>query len=384
MKKIKVLMVAGTMHVGGIENQLMHLLRNADKEKFQIDFTSTMFNAFYRKEIEDLGSKFILIPSMDWKHPGEYCEALFKVMKEGNYDVVHSHELFHSGITLKIAKKAGVPCRIVHAHNWCDNDGTGRKTSIIRLLYNELMRRYINRYSTMQIACSTWAGKFLYGEKIQKNKSYQLVFNSVDTKKFLDQYDNVEIGEFCNDGWINALNVARISAVKNQEFLVKIAEELKKRKQKIRILCAGDGDKKYKRKIIEMIRQKKLDDYILLLGVRKDIDVLMRKSRAFLLPSKYEGMPLVMIEAQASGLQCISANTYSPEVDFGIGTVTWISLEEGIKAWTDALEQAVSKERVQKKDVVTAVMEKRFDSRMFAETLCNLYEKDYMLRKEEQ
>lgn len=381
MKKIKILMVAGNMHVGGIENQLMHLVRNADKQKFQIDFTSMMPNAFYREEIEQLGSNFIIIPEMNWKKPWEYFKSLLKIMKDGKYDVVHSHELFHSGITLWLAKKAGVPCRFAHAHNWCDDDGSGKRRNLMRSIYNYIMRKMINRYSTVQIACSSWAGKFLYGEQMQQKDSYHLVFNSVDTGKFLEKYDQIETGEFCDDGWVNILNVARITAVKNQMFLIKIAEEFRKRKKKIRILCAGNGDEEYEALIRNAIKQKKLEEYIVLLGVRKDIDILMRKSKAFVLPSKYEGMPLVMIEAQAAGLQCVSANTYSPEVDFGIGTLTWLSLDEGADVWADVLEQVILKRRIPKADVEQAVKEKRFDSRMFAETLCRLYKEDYLLQR---
>lgn len=380
MKKIKILMVAGAMHVGGIENQLMHFVRNADKEKFQIDFTSTMPDAFYRKEIEMLGGNFILIPRMNWKKPIEYCIALLKVMREGQYDVVHSHELFHSGITLYLAYKADIPCRFVHAHNWCDDDGTGKKLGWKRKLYNQIMRRLICRYSTVQIGCSTWAGSFVFGKKTLKKTSYHLVYNSVDTAKFLNQYDNLETGEFCEDGWVNVLNVGRLTAVKNQMFLVDIAESFKKQRKKIRILCAGNGDEMYVASVESKIKELQLQNYIQLLGVRKDIDVLMRKSSAFVLPSKYEGMPLVMIEAQASGLHCVSASTYSPEVDFGIGTVTWLPLEAGVPVWARAIEDAVEFGRIDKRSVERAIGEKQFDSKMFAETLCKLYEEDYTIR----
>lgn len=380
MEKIKVLMVAGDMHVGGIENQLMHLARNANKEKFQIDFTSTMPDAFYREEIEQLGGKFLLIPPMNWKKPLVYCNALLKIMKEGQYDIVHSHELFHSGITLAIAKRAGIPCRFVHAHNWCDDDGTGRKRGPIRTIYNIIMRKLINNCSTVQIACSTWAGEFLYGKKMLEKGSYHLIFNSVDTENFLDKFDQVESGEFCDDGWMNILNVARITAVKNQKFLVELAEEFRRRDVKIRILCAGNGDKAYEDQVRGYIKEKKLEQYVLLLGVRKDIDVLMRKSKVFILPSKYEGMPLVMIEAQASGLPCVSANTYSPEVDFGIDKVRWLSLEDDISIWAEAVEKAAVAGRAKKSEVEKAISDKQFDSKMFANRLCKLYEEDYIFR----
>ena len=380
MGKIKVLMVAGDMHVGGIENQLMHLVRNADKSIFQIDFTSSKKDAFYRQEIESLGGKFILIPPMDWRNPGTYCRALYDVMCDGKYDIVHSHELFHSGITLRIAEKAGVPCRFAHAHNWCDDNGTGKKRSLIRSAYNTVMQKMINWHSTVQIACSTWAGRFLYGGRMLKKPSYHLVFNSVDSRKFLDQYEKQETGDFCNDGWVNVLNVGRITAVKNQKFLVEIADEFRRAGDKIRILCAGNGDAEYEAEVRKEIENRHLESYIQLLGVRKDIDVLMRKSRAFVLPSKYEGMPLVMIEAQTSGLSCVSANTYSPEVDFEIGTVTWLSLKEGAAKWAEAIRTATRQQRPSKDKIENAVQKKRFDSKMFAETVCELYKQDYRQR----
>lgn len=370
------------MHVGGIENQLMHHLRHTDHERFQIDFTSTRQDAFYRREIEALGGEFLLIPHIDWRHPHTYCHALYRIMKEGHYDIVHSHELFHSGITLYLAKKAGIPCRFVHAHNWCDDDGSGRRRSWIRSLYNIQMRRMINRYSTVQLACSTWAGRFLYGEDALHKNSYHLVFNSVECGRFLEQYGQRETGEFCGDGWINVLNVARITAVKNQSFLIEIAEEFRKSGRKIRILCAGSGEEGYEAEVRRQIRERQLEEYIQLLGVRKDIDVLMRKAQAFVLPSKYEGMPLVMIEAQASGLPCVSANTYSPEVDFGIGNITWLSLHAGPSKWAEAISLAAQTGRPTRDQVENAICEKKFDSRMFAETLCALYQQDVKRSRE--
>lgn len=376
-KRIKVLILTGTMNIGGIENQLMHLLRQADKTRFQIDFTTTANHPYYQDEIESLGSRCIHICGTEGKHflrYLRYCREIYRVMREGRYDIVHSHELFHSGMVLLTARLAGVKHRFVHAHNWSDADGSGKRRSFARTLYNHVMQKLIQWNATDFIACSSYAGKFLYGEKITKQKNYHLVYNSVDTNKYLDRFDQKETGEFCDDGWINVIQVGRFSKVKNQMFTVEIVRELKKQGSNIRILCAGNVGGAYEAAVKAKIREYGLDNQMLLLGVRKDIDALMRKSAAFLLPSLYEGMPLVMIEAQASGLPCVTADTYSHEVEFGIGFVDWLNLEDGASAWADAVESAVQKGRAQKEDVLRAVENGGFDSRVFARKMCTLYE----------
>ena len=118
-----------------------------------------------------------------------------------------------------------------------------------------------------------------------------------------------------------------------------------------------------------------LQEYIHLLGVRSDIDVLMRKASAFVLPSWYEGMPLVLIEAQASGLPCVVADTFSHEVDFEIGKIQWLPLDGNAVRWADALEAAIASGRADKAQVVRVVSRKRFDAKMFAQTLCSVYQR---------
>ena len=381
MKKIKVLIIAGAMNVGGIENQLMHLLRQADKNQFRIDFTTTEEHPFYRDEMLALGAQCIRIPKTEGVHFLRYCRALYRVMRKGKYDIVHSHELFHSGMVLLTARLAGVKHRFVHAHNWSDGDGSGRKRSWKRSAYNHVMQRLIQWNATDFVACSTLAGKFLYGEKVTTQPNYHLVFNSVDTSKFIEKYDQTESGEFCDDGWINVLQVGRFTPIKNQLFTAEIAKELKTRGKKIRILCAGNVGGEYDDAVAAKIREYGLDEQMLLLGVRKDIDVLMRKSAVFLLPSLYEGMPLVMIEAQASGLFCVTADTYSHEVDFGLGTVNWLNLGDGSSAWADAIEKAVHGERIEKVNVTEAITKGGFDSGIFANKICTLYSESFYKRR---
>lgn len=135
----------------------------------------------------------------------------------------------------------------------------------------------------------------------------------------------------------------------------------------------GNNGNAYEQRVKNEIKKRNVDKYMLLLGVRSDIDVLIRKSSTFLLPSLYEGMPLVMIEAQAAGLPCVTADTYSNEVDFGIGYVQWLKLDQSAAEWADAIKKAVSMNRADKSAVVNAVEKFGFDSRVFAKRLCDLY-----------
>ena len=192
MNKTRVLIIAGAMNVGGIENQLMHLLRQADNERFQIDFTSTEQEPYYKGEMLALGAQCIQIPMTEGIRFLRYCRALARVMRQGHYDIIHSHELFHSGMVLLTARLAGVKHRFVHAHNWMEGNAPKEKKSLQRRLYNHVMQKLIQWNATDFVACSTLAGKFLYGEKVTKQPNYHLVFNSVDTSKFIEKYDQHE------------------------------------------------------------------------------------------------------------------------------------------------------------------------------------------------
>ena len=214
--KIRVLQVAGRMDVGGIENQLMHLIRNADKSKYQIDFTTTDEHPFFEDEIISLGGNCIHIPGTNGRQLFRYCKALYRVLKGGKYDIVHSHELFHSGLVVLTAKLAGVKHRFVHAHS--SNQQLGK--SFARRAYTALMRRLILWLGTEFFACSSMAGEFLYGKKMLKKPNYHLVVNSVETARFLP--DEREKAKPDPDGWRTVLQVGRFQDEKNFLFTTQI------------------------------------------------------------------------------------------------------------------------------------------------------------------
>ncbi len=367
MDPIKILIVAGTMEVGGIENQLMHLLRQADREKYQIDFTTTAKHPFYQDEIESMGGHCIYIPSTEGRRFLRYCKALYRVIKDGNYDIVHSNELFHSGMVLLTARLAGVKHRFVHAHS-CNQE----RGSLIRRAYHAIMRRLILWNATEFLACSSLSARFLFGDGIIGRENYHLIVNSVDTTRFLPEENQRNV--FPKPFPI-ILQVGRFSNEKNFLFSVEIADACKKRGNRFHFIFVGNNGEKYEAAVKGLITEKQLEDTVSLLGVRKDVDQLMKGADAFLLPSKFEGMPLTLIEAQAAGLPCVAADRFSHEVDFGIGTVDWLKLEDGAEIWADAVEHAVSKGRAERQTIIRAIEAGGFDSWLFAQKICDLYEK---------
>ncbi len=371
MNRIKVLIIAGSMNVGGIENQLMHLLRHADKDRFQIDFTTTEEHPYFLDEMLSLGAKCIRIPGTDGRRFFRQIRALYRIMRSGQYDIVHSNELFHSGVVLLAARLAGVEHRFVHAHS-CNQD-YGR--NLIRLTYTRVMRALIKRNATCFLACSTLAAKFLYGEEILSDPRYHLVVNSVETERFLPETNQTE-REPSENGWKTVLQVGRFRDEKNFIFTTEIAEACKNRGDRIRFLFVGNNGENnpIEHEVRNRIEACQLQNHVQLLGVRKDVNELMKHADAFILPSKYEGMPLTLIEAQAACLPCVVADTFSHEVDFGVGAIRWIGLDESASVWADAIEAAVVQKLPSREAVKQAIEMKGFDTWHFANTICRLYQ----------
>lgn len=367
MNTLRILIVTGTMEVGGIENQMMNLLRQADKSKYQIDFTTTEEHPYYEDEIRSLGSRCVHIPDTGKKHYYRYCKAIYRVMKDGQYDVVHSNELFHSGMVLLMARLAGVRQRFAHAHS--SNQSYGFNP--IRRLYHRLMRRLILNNATCFLACSSAAGEFLYGRSIHNSNNYHVVFNTVDTNRFLP--NEAETRDSSPGDQKTVLQVGRFSDEKNFLFSVQVAATCRDRGDNFHFSFVGNSGNSYEVQVCEYIRKQGLEDTVSLLGVRKDVNLLMRQADLFILPSKYEGMPLTLIEAQAACLPCVVADTFSHEVDFGIDAVTWLPPDASAEEWATTLERVSHRKKPNRQTVENAIQKGGFDTSQFVERITSLY-----------
>ncbi|WP_273851264.1 glycosyltransferase family 1 protein [Guptibacillus spartinae] len=367
-EKLKILHVVGAMNRAGTETMLMNIYRNIDRTKVQFDFISySNYESHYDKEIISLGGRVIKLSRTS------SIKELYKVMKvNGPYQAIHSHTLFHCGIANAAALLAGVKIRVSHAHTTVDDSN-----SIIRKVYIKVMRVMIRSFSTHFLACSKGAGNYLFGEKLINNKRYAYFPNLIDYEPFLKEPRSKVASFKLQEGLGNNIvvgHVGRFIEAKNQLFLLKTLNELLIRNNNVRLLLVGDGDLKVE--IQKQAEEMSLSDKICFTGIREDIPVMMHSMDAFVLPSHYEGLGLVLLEAQAAGLPCIVSEAIQPEADLNIGKMTSLSLEQSPAEWAEEILKAVGKQRLDSKQVEEGFKENNYTMQAGITRLSTLYKVD--------
>ena len=295
MEPIRVLQVVTIMNRGGLETMLMNYYRKIDRSKVQFDFmVHRSERGHYDDDIEKLGGKiYRMLPI----RPGNYhkyfgqLDKFFHEHKE--YKVVHSHMNENSAFVLKAAKKANIPCRIAHSH-----------LADLKLDYKYVFRIYarmnLKDSITDYFTCSKRAGEWLFGKEFKK-----------------------VIG-----------HVGRFNPQKNHEFLVDVFNEIHKKDKNTVLLLVGEGD--LCSKIKEKVKLLGIEDSVKFLGVREDISDLMQAMDLFLFPSLFEGLAVVLVEAQAAGLKCITSTGVTEESNI-CGDVEFIDLNLEAKVWADKI-----------------------------------------------
>ncbi|EKY29023.1 glycosyltransferase family 1 protein [Clostridium celatum] len=349
-KKEKVLHVVGGMDIGGTETMLMNLYRQIHKD-IRFDFISYYDrDGYYDKEIIELGGKIISTKSPAEIGQLKAIKNLYKIIKEGRYDIVHAHTLFNCGIAMIAAKLAGTKIRISHSHTNLDMGN-----SIIKKIYFTIMRILIILFSTNYIACSNSAGEYLFGKNIIKNNKYKVLPNYVDYTKFLNFNNNINLIKKLklNDDDIITGHIGRFVDAKNHNFLIEVANKMINKDNRIKLILVGDGP--LKEEIEKKVIKLGISDNVFFLGLRKDVDLILNSCDIFLFPSIYEGLGLVMLEAQASGLPCLVSEAIQPEADLGIGLVKQIKLDDGIDKWADEALKLIGKKNNNKEAIEEAL-----------------------------
>ena len=305
-KPIRILNVVPNMRAAGIETFIMNVYRNIDRTKIQFDFiVHNMEKKQYDDEIEKMGGKIYRFTFKDDKNLFKYIKDLNNFFLEHReYKIVHGHMQSMMPLYLLIAKINKVPIRIAHSHN-----NNYEKT--IKGFILHIFSKFSKFVSTNNFACSDEAGKYLFA-----NKRFDIIYNGINIEKFkydLKIRENIRAQLQINDCFVIG-HVGRFELQKNHKFLIKIITKLSKSKdKKIKLLLVGEG--KTQKSIKKLVEKNKLADNVIFLGVRKDISEIMQGLDVFLLPSLYEGLGIVAIESQASGLHTIVSNNIAKETN---------------------------------------------------------------------
>jgi len=240
---------------------------------------------------------------------------------------------------LRFAKHAGVPVRIIHSHNTGNQQDIGKSRSLFHLLSERINRRTLDRYATRLLACSEEAGKWMFG-----NQPFTVIRNGIDAERF--RYRE-EAGKAIREryglgeGPLVGI-IGRLSAQKNPDYALQVLEALFRLEPDTRAVFAGDGD--LRGETIEEARKAGIQDRILFPGAVENVAEWMAAMDVLLMPSLFEGLPFVLIEAQASGLPCVVSTAVTREADL-TGLVHYVDLENSPEEWARELTACAKQER---------------------------------------
>ena len=317
---------------GGIDKYLLNFLENVHTENIRIDFLTNEVSPELETFLQKYHSRIFAIPNL--KHPvGQYREVC-RILEAESYDIVYLNiSTAIVCIAAWAAKKKKVPRIFIHSHT----SGNDCENPVKRMIFDSIhkfCRLSLYRAATEYYGCSEKAGLWMFPEKIVKSDRFQMIFNAVDLKKFTYSSavrDDVR-KELNLENKFVVGHVGNFVYQKNHYFLIDIFEELKRKCPEAVLLLLGRGERF--ETVEKRIKEKGLEDSVRLLGFRKDPDRLFQAMDFFLLPSYFEGLPTVGVEAQCTGLPSLMSDTITTEVK--ITENCWfLPLKEKPEVWAD-------------------------------------------------
>lgn len=333
-KKIKIAMVTNHFGITGISTVILNYCKELNHHKYDLTVIAGQPIAEEnRNECAKNGIRMIELPSRH-QNPEKHYMGLYKAFKQEHYDIVHVHgSSSMMAIELTIAKMAGAEIRIAHSHNsMCPN-----------MRIHRILNPYFRKIHTKALACGKLAGDWLFGEN-----AFEILPNGFHTGLFsFDEAERTRVREeLAIENKFVIGHIGRFNGQKNQEYLIKVFERVAKVRSDAVLLLVGTGPDFDK--IKEIVDNNLYRNQIILYGVTKKTTAMYSAMDVFVLPSKYEGLPVVLLEAQIAGLPCIVSDKVTKEVDFG--EIQWLSIEDEPENWAKAISQTTAQHNVQRLD----------------------------------
>lgn len=358
---IRILHVFGGVSLGGAESRIMDLYRCMDREEIQFDFlvhaecVETRKAEYYDEEIKSLGGRIFVLPKFKVYNYIQYKRAIKDFFKmHHQFALVQGHMTSTASLYLPVAKKAGIPIGVAHARSAGVDKGV--KGIITKLLRLPLLKR-----ADYCFACSKEAGAAVFGRKWGKSKKAVVLPNAIALEKYIyneEMRDKLRKELGIEDCYVIG-HVGRFHYAKNHEYLLEVFSSLhagmKERDVRAVLLLLGDGAG------IEPIRQQVktfgLEEDVLFMGNKKDVENYYQAMDFFVFPSRFEGLPGTVVEAQAAGLRCIISDKITPEVRL-CQLVHYESIDEPEDLWAKYILENASYVR---SDMYETIKEAGFD-----------------------
>lgn len=328
MNEIRVLHVFASLNIGGAESMVMNIYRKIDRTKIQFDFVvnDQAGKYFFEDEIKRMGGRIYRLPEYNTKNFIAYKSNWKELLlNHPEWMIIHGHHTTPAHEYLKIAKKLN---RITIAHSHTSGNETTVKS------YLKVLARYPLRFiADYLFACSEDAGKWMFGSHSSRTK---ILNNAIEAEKFIYsdfKQDNIRKKMNLEDKFVIG-HVGRFDSAKNHFFLIEIFKEISNRNTNSVLLLIGTG--KLENEIRNRAVELGLSENVIFTGVRSDIHELLQVMDVFVFPSIFEGLPLTLIEAQASGLACIVSNAISYEVDI-TNSLKFLPLEASASYWAEVI-----------------------------------------------
>ncbi|HDY88950.1 MAG TPA: glycosyltransferase family 1 protein [bacterium] len=370
----KILHVVNRMDIGGVEVWLMNVLRNIDRDKYHFIFCCLSDSqGCFDEEIRSLGAEMISCSLNEGYR--KFTKNFKKILKDIKPDIVHSHLHFFSGYILKLASKNKIPMRIVHSH--LAGDMKAESKSLKRNIYKWLMRKRIRKYATHGVGCSDMAADYLFSLKWRNISNYMVATCAIDTEPFKESVDReLLLKEF--DIPANSKIIGHVGSFgyqKNHEFLLCIIAALLEKRQDIYCILIGEGP--LKSQIESLVNQMGIAGHVTFAGARNDVPILMSNLfDLFLFPSRFEGLPITLMEAQCAGLVSVISDSITSEVKIIDQLVKFESLNTAPNIWADKISELLMRPAYDKNLAIKRIEESHFGIKTNVKFLSKLYSGD--------
>lgn len=329
----RVLHFQGRMGKGGAESFMMNMYREIDRSKIQFDFL--IYDDYqdvtdYNEEIKDLGGRIFVVTNPK-KNIIKYLFEVNKLLKREKFDIAHNEVYFGGGINLKLARRHGIKKRIAHSHATSD----GKPTNLIMNQLRVFLDKMLKNNATDLLAVSKEAGESLFGDS-----RFTIIHNGIKISNYqftIEQRKNKRKQMGLEESDFIIGNIGRLEEQKNQSRLLDILKNIREEKRNTKLLLIGEGSlrEQLKNKITEL----DIKDSVVMTGERNDIPELLSIMDVFVMTSIYEGLPMVGLEAQASGKKLVLSSEISKDTKV-TPNVKFVPLSASNHEWMNEILKA--------------------------------------------